>query len=77
MVFIQQTLSLNLGKTYFMLFDTHQTCRKYNNVMIRFGDTAIKRVKEVKYLGKMLDPQLTFNAHVNYVRKKPLGKIKF
>ncbi len=74
--FSYSKLSLNLGKTNFMLFGMHQTCRKYNNVMIRFGDMVIKRVEEAKYLGMMLDPQLTFSAHVNYIHKKTLGKIK-
>ncbi len=74
--FSYNKLSLNLNKTNFMLFGTHQTCKKYNNVMIRFGETNIKRVEELKYLGMMLDPQLTFSAHVNYIRKKTLGKIK-
>ena len=37
-------LSLNLKKTNFMIFETYQQCKHYDEVMIAYNDIPIQRV---------------------------------
>ena len=37
---------------------------------IRMGETNLERVKSLKYPGVMLDEQLSWDCHIEYIRKK-------
>ncbi len=59
-----------------MNFGTRHQCNQFNDVMIAYNNVQIQRVYTVKYLGMQLDPNLSFQDHAMYLRKKTLGKIK-
>ncbi len=69
-------LSLNVNKTNLMVFGTQPGCKKMEGLDVRINGQQIKQQDKVKYLGIMLDPQLSFKNHVEYVRGKTVGKIK-
>ena len=45
-------------------------------IKIQIKGQTIQQCNKVKYLGLILDPQLTFKDHVEYIRGKTVGKIK-
>lgn len=73
----ENNLSINLDKTKFMLLTS-----KYNNnidpdTTVKIDDCHIERVSEYKYLGVIIDQNLTFSNHANYILKKISKKIYF
>ena len=74
----QLVINLNRGKTESMIFGTSQKLRKEGNpeLTISVGANQIRSTSSYKYLGVQLDPTLSFNQHLNCVRKKAAGKIK-
>ena len=60
-------LSLNLekDKTKFMVFDNSVQCDK-----LMIGDIVIEECKTKKYLGLIVDHELNFNRHIDYITKK-------
>ncbi len=69
-------LSLNVSKTHLMIFRTQPSCKKMQDLVIEIKGQKINQQDKVKYLGIILDPQLTFKDHIEYVRGKTVGKIK-
>ena len=65
-------LILNLKKTEFMVFGTHQRlCRQdIDGAHITLGGESVKHCDAFKYLGVVLDNSLSFNLHIDYVKKK-------
>ena len=66
-------LELNLPKTVSMFF-TRETSQALH---LTIQNTVVKQVEQKKYLGFMVDPQLTFLLHVDYAvckTKKALAK---
>ena len=64
-------LSLNMMKTEFMIIGSTQNVLKFGDMIaIRIDDQLIKRVAHVKYLGIIVDDQLTWKEHVDYISKK-------
>ena len=62
-------LSLNITKTNFVIF--HATNKPMNNVVtILINKHAIDEVKYVKYLGILIDSQLTFKNQIDELTKK-------
>ena len=61
-------LSLNIGKTYFMVFSFNKSVAHKENVEI--DGIVIKRVSCTKFLGVMLDEHLTWRDHVNLIKGK-------
>ena len=63
-------LSLNLGKdkTRFMVFDNKVECDK-----LIVDNIVIEECKAKKYLGLIVDHDLSFKMHIEYIKKK-LGK---
>ena len=45
------------------------------NTVVYAGENTLECVKQVKYLGVILVPHLTFHAHCDYIKLKTLGKI--
>ena len=59
-----------------MIFGTQPNCRKMQNLNARIKGQNIEQQDKVKYLGVIVDPQLTFRNHIDYVCGKTVGKIK-
>ena len=58
-------LTLNMDKTECMIAGSRQRINKIeNDPDIRLGNDNIKRVKETKTLGIIIDDQLKWNTHI-------------
>ena len=65
--FNDNCLLLNISKTCFTLF-SHKI--KATNIVLTVNDTIIPQVDQTKYLGVVLDKDLSFNAHCQHVKTK-------
>lgn len=67
-------LSFNAEKTEFMVFDSND---QIDEIGIEINDTSIKikECKEIKYLGLILDNNLSFKKHIDYIKKKVVKRI--
>ena len=67
-------LSLNIGKTLFMILDGVDT---FSDLSVSYGNSVltIKEVHSLKYLGLMIDHKLSFSDHIAHVRKKVMKRI--
>ena len=69
-------LSLNAIKTEFMIIGSHQRVGRLDSTfestpyIIQLGDMMIKRVTKVKYLGFVVDENLCWDEHVEYISEK-------
>ena len=63
-------LSLNVGKTKFMIF--HYRQRNVENLIpnLELNGNIIKRVKEFNFLGTLFDENLTWNQHLQKIANK-------
>ena len=61
-------LSLNIGKTHFMLFTDKK--RKDHDLTIMIDGTKIEEVKKTKFLGVIIDNKLSWKDHVAHVASK-------
>jgi len=62
-------LSLNLSKTYYMLF-TNSRLVINNLIEIKIGNEVVKRTSQVKFLGMIIDDQLKWNKHIDVASKR-------
>ena len=60
-------LSLNIGKTHFMVFSNKR--RKHYDLNIKIDETKIEEVKKI-FLGVIIDIKLTWKDHVAHVASK-------
>ena len=61
-------LSLNVAKTEFLIFRPQ---KKLNNkIKLRLNDTTIRESTKIKYLGLLLDGNLSWNSHLTELSKK-------
>ena len=64
-------LSLNTSKTEYMIIDSHKRLHQIQSVPpIILDNTQIKRVKDTKSLGLMIDETLTWDEQVTLITKK-------
>ena len=61
-------LSLNITKTNFVIFHSINKPKKHITILI--NKEAIDEVKHVKYLGVLIDSQLTFKYHIDELNKQ-------
>ena len=61
-------LALNISKTNFVIFAAKN--KPLQDVTIQINKKAIQQVQYVKYLGILIDSQLTFAQHISSVVKK-------
>ena len=61
-------LSLNISKTNFVLFSPNN--KQKFHVTILINKVAIEEVQHVKYLGVLIDSQLTFKYHIDELNRK-------
>ena len=73
-------LHLNVAKTEFMLVGTRQRLSNLDAIpALKIGEKDIKRVSNSKTLGVVVDENLSWDDHINYIIKKVvsgLGAIK-
>ena len=62
-------LALNINKTNFVIFHSHQ-CELTNHIFLRIGRRKIKQESCVKFLGLLLDPDLSWKFHLTELSKK-------
>jgi Reverse transcriptase (RNA-dependent DNA polymerase) len=67
--FYNNYLTVNSGKTSFMMFKDPRRVISYSRPLL-FGGSMINQVFEQKYLGMIFDSSLNFHAHINQLRKK-------
>ena len=62
-------LALNISKTNFVIFRTHQN-KVDHNVTLILNRKAIEQKSYVKYLGLLVDEHLSWEEHINGISKK-------
>ena len=68
-------LTVNVNKTKVMLIRGIRKKTVEDNVKVKLQDTILEVVSEIKYLGVVLDRNLTFSVHVDYICKKAGAKL--
>jgi hypothetical protein len=66
--FRSNRLSLNAGKTNYMLFYNKQTVHSTKNIIV--DNNPINHANSVKFLGVIIDEQLTWSTHIDKCAKK-------
>ena len=59
-----------------MLFGTPAQLKAYDGLQVFHRNQQLTPCTTFKYLGIMLDPNLNFSAHIEYMKSKTLGKIR-
>ena len=62
-------LSLNLNKTHFTFFRRPRSKLSLNEDLI-INNVKIEMAEKTKFLGVMIDQNLTFQSHINYIKGK-------
>ena len=63
-------LSLNVKKTHFMVFKTPRKLIDTSNISIQISDESISQTKASKFLGIIIDENLTWKTHMNDIARK-------
>ena len=61
-------LSLNIKKTHYMLFKNHGVTEK--DICIKIENEPVTQVKKTKFLGVIIDCNLTWKEHISYISGK-------
>ena len=61
-------LALNISKTNFVIFAAKN--KPLQNVTLLINKKAIQQTDQIKYLGVIIDPQLTFTQHISNIVNK-------
>lgn len=62
-------LTLNTEKTKFIIFTPLKSTPKYDN-QIEINNKIIERVDKIKFLGTIINENLKWNDHINYITRK-------
>lgn len=68
---ILNKLSINFSKTNYTIFSKSPR-DKYDNIILKLGNSIIERETAIKYLGMLLDSDLSWKSHIEENRKKLL-----
>ena len=64
-------LSVNASKTNFMIIGTtHQTSKPENNIKVILDNVELSRVNKTKFLGVLIDENLTWKDHIDAISKR-------
>lgn len=74
---VDNRLSLHLGKTESILFGSKVKVNNYGDLCISCSDKAIQSTSSVKYLGAILDQNLSGQSMVSSIIKKANARLKF
>ena len=72
----ENVLTLNLKKMNAVVFGTRHTISQLKDLEISCESVNVEVVDKTKYLGVMLDSELKFSEHVNYLKQKLIGRTK-
>ena len=75
--FVDNKLSIHLGKTESILFGTKHLLSKANNLDIKYCNEVIEQKETVRYLGLTLDSMLNGKSMVESILAKINNKLKF
>jgi hypothetical protein len=75
--YTENKLKVNVTKSMTMLFGTKQRLNKNNNTQTKvfFGNQELEETQVYKYLGLLMDPTLSWNAHCNSVVSRGVYKL--
>lgn len=73
----ENNLKLNLEKTKYMIVNNRYNVPNDDNFNISVDGYNIEKVSKYKYLGIIIDHNLSFNDHADYVLKKLAKKVYF
>lgn len=75
----ENSLSLNLNKTKYMLIGKNYKLSGLNaiNFYVEINNYKLEQVKEMKYLGIIIDENLKFKQHCDYILNKMSKKVHF
>ena len=68
--FLANKLQINYTKTSYMIFKSRNLNFDHNLINININNTEIKRVNHVKFLGVVIDDNLTWKEHINCISLK-------
>ena len=68
--FLANKLQINYTKTSYMIFKSRHVNFDHNLINININNTEIKRVNNMKFLGVVIDKNLTWKEHINYISLK-------
>ena len=74
--FATNKLTLNVNKSKVMYFGTKRQLDMCTDLIIRHRGKELEKVDSYKYLGVVLDSQLSFSDHVTHIRNKTVAKIR-
>ena len=63
-------LTINLAKTYFMIFCKSRHKETSNNLKLELSGTCIKEVQEIKILRIVIDNDHSWQSHISYIKAK-------
>ena len=63
-------LSLNVGKTKLLLFGSKCSKIQFENISIKIQGVKLSPCKSVKYLGVLIDENLSWDYHISELSKK-------
>ena len=61
-------LTLNISKTYFMLF--HRVKHKKYKIVLEINNVPIEQVRHTKFFGVIFDDNLDWSNHISYINTK-------
>lgn len=67
--FKSNKLSLNIKKTNYIIFKNKYSNKPNINLNIRIDDTAIQQVDTTKFLGLLIDSNLSWHSHTQHISK--------
>ena len=73
---VDNQLTINSEKTKVMYFGTRQVTQKVGTIDIKHNNIQLESVDQMKYFGIILDHNLTFDKHVQYIKKKCGGRLR-
>ena len=74
---VENKLCLHPGKCEAMLFSSKRKRRRSQNFCVKFGSTDIHGTNEVKYLGSIIERDLSGTECVKSIINKANGRLKF
>ena len=63
-------LSLNINKTNYIAFRSHNTYADHNDMKIMLREQTVNKVNETKFLGITIDQFVSFKSHISNISNK-------